>query len=613
MSRYEPCHTARTSWMFGPLLALLALLAAGCGGGAARPGAYQDPHPLPPDTMQVVADRVGTYGGRFVIGATSSPKTFNANMANETSSTDVTQLLFVGLAEYDNGRQVAIPMLAKSWETSADGTTWTFHMRRGARFSDGHPITSADVLFTFEVCYDDDLHPSVADLIQTDGRDWTVTAPDSHTVVFHIGKPYALTVPAIGAVRIMPKHVLEPRFRAGDFGSAFGTNTPPESLVTSGPWRLKSFVPGEKTVLERNPWWFGVDARGQRLPYLDELVFLTVPDQNTAALKFQAGDLDALDNVKPEDYKTYEDGQKSGNYVLHDLGPSLNTNFMWFNLNRVRDRNSKRQLGSIYVDPVKYAWFDDARFRRAVSMAIDRDAIIRSVFFGEAAKNWALYTAANKLWHEPSVTGADYDPEGARRLLAEIGFKDGNGDGVIEDAKGNPVSFTLKTNGDNVTRVAMANFIKDDLAKVGIRCVPTPVDFNTLIVNLRENFEYEALLLGLSSAVPPDPGMGQNVFRSSGLTHYWNIKQPRPETPAEAEIDRLISENVATTDFEARKASARRILELWNQEVFTVWLPTVNVKVPVRNGFGNVQPVVIPHRILWNIDRVFRESSAGRR
>ena len=111
-------------------------------------------------------------------------------------------------------------------------------------------------------------------------------------------------------------------------------------------------------------------------------------------------DLDGLDNVKPEDYKTYEDGQKAGSYTLHDLGPSLNTNFLWFNLNRVRDRSSKRPFGSIYVDPVKYAWFSDVRFRRAVSMAIDREAIIRSVFFGEAAKNWGLYTAANKAWYD---------------------------------------------------------------------------------------------------------------------------------------------------------------------------------------------------------------------
>ena len=104
---------------------------------------------------------------------------------------------------------------------------------------------------------------------------------------------------------------------------------------------------------------------------------------------------------------------------------------------------------------------------------------------------------------------------------------------------GNAVSFTLKTNGDNLLRMQMCNFIKDDLAKVGIKCIPSGAEFNTLITNLREDFQYEAILLGLQSGIPPDPGMGQNVWRSSGLTHYWNIKQPKPETATEAKVDEL--------------------------------------------------------------------------
>ena len=92
----------------------------------------------------------------------------------------------------------------------------------------------------------------------------------------------------------MPKHILEPLYEAGEFASSYGVNTPPEELVTSGPWALKEYTPGEKTVLTRNPYWLGFDESGQRLPYLDELIFLVVPDQNTAALKFQAGELDGI-------------------------------------------------------------------------------------------------------------------------------------------------------------------------------------------------------------------------------------------------------------------------------------------------------------------------------
>ena len=241
-------------------------------------------------------------------------------------------------------------------------------------------------------------------------------------------------------------------------------------------------------------------------------------------------------------------------------------------------------------------------------MAIDRQSIIKSVWFGEAVLNWSSSTPGNKIWYSPDITAPDYDPEGAKQALAGLGFRDRDGDGYLEDAKGNTISFTLKTNSDNVLRVKMANFIRDDLEKVGIKCILTPVDFNTLIVNLREDFEYECILLGLQSGVPPDPGMGQNVWKSSGLTHFWNIKQPKPETPAEARIDALIAQNVSTIDMDERQRTWHEIQQIMNDEAFFIWLPTLKAKIPIRNAFGNLQPTIIPHRIIWNIDRVYMKA-----
>jgi peptide/nickel transport system substrate-binding protein len=604
-------RSANHAWTAAALI--VSLLAAGCGNRTANTAtAHRDALPLPADTMQIRMAEVGTYGGRFVLGQTTGPKTFNAIMANETSSTDVTQLLYAGLTDFDNVTQQDLPMLAKTWDVSPDGLTWTWHLRHGAAFSDGHPITSADVLFSFDVAFDPTLHPSIQDLLVVNGKRMEVSAPDSYTVVTHVTVPYALMIPAIGSLRIMPKHVLEAAFKRGDFASTFSVSTAPESLVTSGPFKLKEYVAGEKTVITRNPYWYGVDAQGQRLPYLDEVVWVIVPDMNTAALKFQAGDVDGLDNVKPEDYKGYAADQQKGNYTLYDLGPGLNTNFFWFNLNKVREAKPGKKLGDSQVDPVKYRWFSNPDFRRAVSMAVDREPLIKSVFFGDAVKDWSTMTPGNKKFYTGYASPYDYNPAEAKKLLAKAGFVDHNGDGVLEDPLGHPVTFTLKTNGDNTTRVAMANFIKDDLAAVGIRCVPTPVDFNTLVTNARTDFQYEAILLGLGSAVPPDPGMGQNVWRSSGLTHYWNIKQPHPETPAEAEIDHLMDLNVGTVNLEERKRSWADIEKVINDQCFVIWLPVIKVKLPVRNKFGNLEPSIIPHRLLWNIDRVFLKPNRPR-
>jgi peptide/nickel transport system substrate-binding protein len=582
--------------------------AAACGGdgrGETPKAAVREQKPLPEEPRVEQAASIGTYGGRFVLGQTSGPKTFNAMMANETSSTDITGNMFSALADFDNETQQDKPALAKSWDLAPDGLTWTFHLRKGAAFSDGHPITSADVLFSFQVAYDETVHPSVQDLLITNGRKWDVSAPDDFTVVIKLPSPNAMVVPLAGSVRVMPKHVLEPIYKAGNFASAYSVSTPPEQIVGSGAWRLKQYVPGEKTVLEPNPYWFGVDADKNRLPYLDELVFLEVPDQDAADLKFRAGQIDGLDNVKPENYQWYADNQQQGNYTLHDLGPALATNFFWFNLNTVQKPDSGRKVGDPVIDPVKYHWFSNVVFRRAVSMAVDRDAMIPSIFFGDAVKNWSTSTPGSKVWFTPDVVKYDFNLDESRRLLASLGWKDVNGDGVLEDDKGQTVSFTLKTNSDNKTRVGMANFIRDDLAKVGIKVTLVPVDFNTLITNIRDDKQYDTILLGLQSGVPPDPAMGQNVWRSSGRTHYWNISQPKPATPEEARIDGLMDTIVANGDLAARKQAWKEVQNIVNEQAWIIWLPTINAKLPMRNRFGNAKPSAIPHRLIWNIDQVY--------
>jgi peptide/nickel transport system substrate-binding protein len=572
----------------------------GCRRRAAEAIEYSDPHPLPEEPYVVEMPSVGRHGGRFVVASISNPRTFNAIMANEASSGEVTERMFARLTDFDNITQKSIPGLAKSWEVAPDGLTWTFHLRKGARFSDGQPITSEDVLFSFQVTLDPVLHPSGQDILKMGGKAFEVSAPDAHTFVVKTPAPNSALVHCAAVVPIMPKHVLEGVFKAGDFAAAYNVSTPPDKLVTSGPWRVSQYVAGEKTVLARNPYWFGVDKQNRRLPYLDEIVFLIVPDLDTADLKFRAGDLHGLDDVKPENYKWYLDNQEKGNFTLHDLGPDLNTNFFWFNLNKVQKPTPGKKIGEPIVGATKYAWFSNPAFRRAVSMAIDRDAMIPSVFFGEGIKNWANATPANRVWHSPDMVRYDYNPEGARKLLAGMGWKDTNGDGVIEDTRGNPITFTLKTNSSNTTRIAMTNFIKEDLAKVGINVIPAPIDFNTLVTNMRSDFQYDAMLLGIQSGVPPDPSMMQNTWRSSGLMHVWFVAQNKPDTPQEARIDQLMDVIMSTPDLDERRKAYKEIETIAGEQAWITWLPIRVQKIPISNRFGNLQPSILRHRILWN-------------
>jgi peptide/nickel transport system substrate-binding protein len=257
-----------------PLLLLLfvgiLVVTGGCRRRAAEVSEYKDAHPLPEEPNVVDAPSIGRYGGRFVLGSIQNPRTFNAIMANEQSSNDILERAFVRLTDYNNAEQKSTPWLAKSWEMAADGLTWTYHLRKGAQFSDGHPITAEDVLFSFQVVYDKTLHPSMQDLVIMGGKPFEITAPDPYTVVIKTPSPNAALVECAANVPIMPKHVLEETFKKGDFAAAYSVSTPPDKLVTSGAWRIVQYVPGEKTVLGRNPYYFGVDKKNQRLPYLDE-------------------------------------------------------------------------------------------------------------------------------------------------------------------------------------------------------------------------------------------------------------------------------------------------------------------------------------------------------
>jgi peptide/nickel transport system substrate-binding protein len=598
-------------------LAAHALSAAGCSRRATPVAAYRDSVAAPPEPLIKQVQTVGRYGGRFVLGQTVNPKTFNDLMATETSSADITNRIFTTLVFYNNLTQQFEPELAKSWETSPDGISWTFHLRKGAAFSDSHPITADDVLFSFAVAFDPTLHPGVQDLLKVGGKNFEVSAPDPYTVVINTLRPNSALLDTLctGGLTIMPRHVLESAFKDGSFASAYNTNTPPDKLVTSGAWRVVQYVPGEKTVLGRNPYYFGYDQANHRLPYLNELVFLTVPDQDAADLKFRAGELHALENTKPENYRWYDDHQKEADFTLYRLGPEQNGNFFWFNLNKVQPPlpGEKplpgRKVGEPFVGPVKYSWFDNPIFRRAVSMAVDRDAMIPSIFFGHGLKSWSMSTESNKVWFTPGLVHDDYNLAESKRLLASLGWKDSDGDGVLEDAHGHPVSFTIKTNSDNTLRIGMANFVKDDLAKVGINVALVPVDFNTLVTNLRSDFQYDSILLGLQSGVPPSPANGQNVWRSSGETHNWFIRQQKPDTPQEARIDQLLDEILTNQDLEAEKKAWKEIQTIINEQAWLIWLPIRDYALPASNKFGNLQPSIMAHRVLWNIDRVYMKAS----
>lgn len=582
-----------------PIACCTLLLFAACSAGERREGKGAAV-PLPEDARVVEGLVPGTPGGRVICAITSDPKTFNPMLVSETSTEIVVSLMFSGLVNYDQYAQVFVPGLAKSWEE--DGLTWTFRLRRGVRWSDGHPITADDVLFSFEVLYDSVIHPPGADLLMIEGKKIAVTRIDSLTVRMDLPTSYGPFIGMVGSLRILPKHRLEAAYRRGDFESSWGVNTPSQDIVVSGPFRLGQYVPNEKVVLVKNPHFWHVDEKGTRLPYLDEIIYVNAEDENVVLLKFQAGETDMIqDGFSPDNFQVLKEGETRGGYTVYDIGPRLGSTHIWFNLNP----GTNPKTGEPYVRPHKLAWFREPTFRKAIAHAIDRESIVKTALHGRGVPVWGPVSPNNKAWYNPDLVSYPYDPVTASKLLARMGFWDQDDDGVLEDREGRELEFTLATNASNTTRVRIGNIIVDDLKKLGVKVNFTPIDFNDLITRMRESFDYEAMMLALTEGVPPDPVMGSNVFLSYGDTHVWFPNQVKPATPWEAEIDSLMILQTLTSDQALRKKAFDRVQRIMSEQVPLIFIVNQNEYVSARNALGNVKPSIMEPFLLHNSEQLF--------
>lgn len=550
-------------------------------------------------------DVSGKYGGGLVYPLAGNPKTFNPVLANETSSTDVLQIvMFRTPIGYDRVKNEDLADLASEWSHNADFTSWSFTLREGMRWSDGHPITSDDVVFAMETILDPKVPTALRSGFTDEGPAPKVVRVDERTVRFDLTAANVHLDLYVGQIYPIPKHVLEPIYRAGKFVSdAFSVATPPDQIVVSGPYRLKEFVPDQKVVLERNPHFYGVDRDGNRLPYVDRITFLITPNFDTSLLKFKNGEVDTLEPyVYPKDYASLKDGEKSGNYTVHEVGTSYNSNFWWLNQNP-----GKSPDGHPYVDPQKLKWFRNVDFRRAMAHATNREGMVRTICLGLGQPLYNNVTPANK-WHNPSTRRYEFDLAKAAGLLDQLGFKDKDGDGVREDPDGKPFSFRINTNSSNTDRIRSVSILVDDLGKVGIKASSEPLDFNALIDKTRHTYDYDALLLGLSTGVPPSPMTGKNVYLSSGITHYWHPNQtPPPAYEWEAQVDELMRK-IDRTEAEAEQKKLFDEVQAILAEQ-AVWSPTYvyNYYVAAKNRVKNLKLTALRPSTYWNIEELWVE------
>jgi peptide/nickel transport system substrate-binding protein len=585
------------------MLAAAMFCFSGCGKIAdIAPEKNAASYPLP-DPPMVVSCEPGVRGGRLVIAAYRDPKTFNPITEDESSSDVITRHLFWALCGFDRVKQVVTPGLAESWSVAPDQKTWTFKLRKGLRWSDGEPLTADDVVFTFQALYDTNSVNVLADSEKVKGRPFAVTKMDDLTVQIVTPEVYAPFLESCAAaVMILPKHKLAAAVAAGKFDSTYGIDTPPADLVGSGPFKLKEYQPGELVLLERNPYFFEVDSNGTRLPYFDNIVYTIVPDINAMSLRFLKGECDVFEDVRPDEQEQFTAAAASGKFLFLDLGYSLDTTFIWFNMNP----NTNEKSGQPYVEPKKLKWFQQKNFRQAVSYAIDRDSIAKSIFAGRAEPNYDLVGHGNMKWFNPAIRVYPHDLDKARALLAEIGIKDRDGDGILEDAEGNPIEFVFNTETGNSIRTKMATMIQSDLKKLGFKVIYQPIEFNTLVDRIEVDRHYDCILLGyhFSSLDPVVNYTG--ILLSSAHDHDWNPNQKKPATPWEARLDALMTAQPGSFDFAGRKKGFDEVQMIFNDELPFIFTVTPRVYAAVRPDIGNLRPTpLILYRVTWNAEELY--------
>ena len=580
-----------TNCLLRDLAALLAAAALW-----ANPASPQKPAEKPREELLLNNAEIGRYGGQLVVSLRSEPKTLNPVTMTDNPSKEVIWRMMADLVHINRFTQQTEPALAKSWKVSPDGLRYTLKLRRGLRFSDGHPLDADDVLFSFQVYLDEKVHAPQRDLLIVGGKPIVVRKLDSETLVFELARPYGVGDRLFDGFAILPRHLLQKAYSEGTLAQAWSLTTPPGQIAGLGPFRLKQYVPGQRLVLERNPHYWKADRKGNRLPYLDELVFLIVPSEDAQVIRFQAGDTDAISRLNAENYAVLERQQQARGYTMSDIGPGLEYNFLFFNLNDLTAR-SLPQIAR------KQAWFRQLNFRQAVSAAIDREGIVRLVYQGRAEPLWGQVSPGNKLWANQALPRPPRSLDRARELLRAAGFS-WKADGTLVDAGGEAVEFSIASSASNAERTKMAAIIQDDLKQLGMSVHVVPLEFRALLARVLDSRDYEVCVLGLASG-DGDPNGDMNVWLSSGPQHLWNPGQAQPATPWEAEIDRLMQGQLTARKYSERKRLYDRVQQIVAENQPMIFLVSPHLLVGAKHGLGNFRPAVLDHYTLWNVEELF--------
>jgi peptide/nickel transport system substrate-binding protein len=548
-------------------------------------------------TPPVANDGTPTTGGKLVSSLRSEPKHFSRFVSPDAAAQLTAVLTQATLLRTNPLTNELEPRLATTWASAPDGLTHTFTLRDDVRFSDGAPFTSADVLFTFRVLYDEGVASPLGGDMLIAGKPMQVRALDDHHIVLTFPAPFAPGLGLLDGLPILPKHKLEAAFAAGKFNEAWSAGSSPADMAGLGPFVLKEYVPAQVIRFARNPNFWLSDQSGHRLPYLDALDVTIVPEQNAQLLRLQSGESDLIgDRAQAEDLVMLRDAERAGKLHLLNAGTSIDPSTFWFNL--------KQGSKALAEKP----WLGEESFRRAISYAINRQAIVATVHLGAAMPIYGPVTPGHGDWYVPDLGATPFDQARASALLKSLGLEDRDGDGVLNDRNNRPVRFSILTQKGNTERERTSEMVKEQLKQVGIAVDVTALPSGGLRQRMDAG-DYDTIYFGVRIS-STDPGNYLGFWQSSGNMHFWNPQQPKASTAWEERIDSLMQQQTTTMDRGERKKLFVQVQQILAEHVPALWFAAAQVTVPVSNHVGGATPSTTLPLVLWNAERLYVTGAA---
>ncbi len=509
------------------------------------------------------------YGDTFVEASIGDIQGLIPNITSDSASFEVGGMIYAGLVKRDKDLNI-VPNLAESWEFSRDCLTLTFKLRKDARWHDGRPFTAGDVRFTYEAM----INPKTPTAYKEDFlavKD--VEVLDPHTVRVTYPKPYAKALEA-WEMWMLPQHLLASYVEQGRLREAPQNRRP----VGAGAYRFVEWRSGEKVVLVANADYF--DGR----PYLSRIVYRIIPSQATIFLELRVKGVDfagltAVQFKRQSDYPAFK---KSFNKYKYP-------------------GNGYTYLGLNLKDPR----FADRRVRRAFAHAIDKQELIDGVLLGLGREATGPYKPGTWVYN-PDVARFPYDPERARRLLAEAGWKDTDGDGIV-DKNGQPFAFTILTNQGNEERKKVAEIIQQRLREIGVAVEIRTLEWASFIKEFIKKRRFEAIILGWGIGLDPDQ---YEVWHSSktGPDELNHISYANPE------VDRLLELGRAFCRREERKKHYDRLQEVLAEDQPIIFLYFRDALPVVSSRVRGIEPSpngIAYNFIRWYVPKALQRYTAG--